>query len=87
MLALESCWVYLGLMLNYTSTIPATGTMTPTLGRHIMDTDMKWYAIVMIFIIGLLMAGLALKEYQLSQCRIEAIKVGMDTDKILQVCK
>jgi hypothetical protein len=52
-----------------------------------MDTDMKWYAIVMIFIIGLPMAGLALKEYQLSQCRIEAIKVGMDTDKILQVCK
>jgi hypothetical protein len=48
---------------------------------------MKWYAIVMIFIIGIPMAGLALKEYQLSQCRIEAIRVNMDADKILQVCK
>jgi len=39
-----------------------------------MNTDMKWYAIVMIVIIGTPMAGLALKEYQNSQCRIEAMQ-------------
>ena len=52
-----------------------------------MGTDMKWYAIVMIVIIGTPIAGLALKEYQNSQCRIEAIRANMDVDKIAQVCK
>ena len=52
-----------------------------------MNTDMKWYAIVMIAIIGIPMAGLGLKEYQTGQCRIEAIRVGMDAEKIAQVCK
>ena len=48
---------------------------------------MKWYAIVMIVIIGTPMAGMALKEYQDSQCRIEAIRAGIDVEKIAQVCK
>ena len=61
--------------------------MKPTPGRNMMDTDMKWYAIVMIAIIGIPMAGMALNEYQKSQCRIEAIRVGMDVEKIVQVCK
>jgi len=52
-----------------------------------MGTDMKWYAIVMIAIIGIPMAGMALKEYQDSQCRIEAIRANMEADKIAQVCK
>jgi len=52
-----------------------------------MDTDMKWYAIVMIVIIGAPLAGMALKEYQNSQCRIEAIRANMEADKIAQVCK
>jgi len=52
-----------------------------------MGTDMKWYAIVMIAIIGIPMAGMALKEYQDSQCRIEAIRANMEADKISQVCK
>jgi hypothetical protein len=52
-----------------------------------MNTDMKWYAIVMIVIIGTPMAGFGLKDYQLGQCRIEAIRANMDVDKIAQVCK
>jgi hypothetical protein len=52
-----------------------------------MNTDMKWYAIVMIAIIGIPMAGLGLKEYQTGQCRIEAIKTNMEPEKIAQVCK
>lgn len=58
-----------------------------TLGRHRMDTEMKWFSLVFIFIIGMLMAGMALKEYQDSQCRIEAIRANMEADKIAQVCK
>ena len=52
-----------------------------------MDTEMKWFSLVFIFIIGMLMAGMALKEYQDSQCRIEAIRANMEADKIAQVCK
>jgi hypothetical protein len=52
-----------------------------------MNTEMKWIALSFMFIIGIPMVGLALKEYQVSQCRIEAIRVNMDPDKISQVCK
>jgi hypothetical protein len=52
-----------------------------------MNTDMKWAALAFFFVLGVPMAGLALKEYQSSQCRIEAIRANMDADKIVQVCK
>jgi hypothetical protein len=52
-----------------------------------MNTDMKWAALAFMFIIGIPMAGLALKEYQQSQCRIEAIRANMPADEIAKVCK
>ena len=52
-----------------------------------MGTDMKWPALAWAAALGFTMAGLALKEYQSSQCRIEAIRANMDADKIVQVCK
>ena len=52
-----------------------------------MNTDMKWFALAFMFIIGIPMLGLALKEYQPSQCRIEAIRANMEPEKIAQVCK
>ena len=52
-----------------------------------MGTDMKWYAIAFMFIIGLPLVGLALEQYNRGQCRIEAIRAGMDVEKIAQVCK
>lgn len=52
-----------------------------------MNTEMKWAALAFMFVIGVPMAGLALKEYQSSQCRIEAIRAGMEPEKIAQVCK
>lgn len=52
-----------------------------------MNDDMKWMALAFMFIIGVPMAGLALKEYQSSQCRVEAIRANMEPDKIAQVCK
>ena len=52
-----------------------------------MNNDMKWAALAFFFVLGVPMAGLALSEYQKNQCRMEAIKTGMDPDKIAQVCR
>ncbi len=52
-----------------------------------MDTDMKWVVILMVAFIGIPMVGMALSEYQNSQCRLEAIKAQMPADDILKVCK
>ena len=51
-----------------------------------MDTDMKWVVLLMVAFIGLPLIGMALSEYQQSQCRIEAIKVQMPADDIGKVC-
>jgi hypothetical protein len=52
-----------------------------------MNTDAKWFVILIIAFIAVPIAGFGLRDYQKGQCRIEAIKVGMDADKIGQVCK
>ncbi len=52
-----------------------------------MDTDMKWVVILMVAFIGIPMVGMALSEYQNSQCRLEAIKAQMSADDIGKVCK
>ena len=75
------------MMLNYTSMTAATGTTKPMPGRSTMNTDMKWFAIIMIFFIAIPLAGLALSDYHKGQCRIEAIRANMDAEKIAQVCK
>lgn len=51
-----------------------------------MDTDMKWVVLLMVAFIGLPLIGMALSEYQQSQCRIEAIKAGVEADKINVAC-
>ena len=52
-----------------------------------MDSDMKWVVLLMVAFIGIPMGGMALSEYQNSQCRLEAIKASMPADDILKVCK
>ena len=51
-----------------------------------MDTEMKWAMIGMLCIIVLPMTGMALNDYQRSQCRIEAIKAHTSADDIVKVC-
>ena len=51
-----------------------------------MDTDMKWVLLLSAVFIGAPMVGLALTDYQHSQCRIEAIKAGVEADKINVAC-
>ena len=52
-----------------------------------MNTEMKWFALVFMFAIGIPMVGLALEQYNRSQCRIEAIQASMPAEQILKVCE
>ena len=51
-----------------------------------MDSDMKWFLIIMALFVGAPMFGLGYEEYSHNQCRIEAIKAGLDADKINSAC-
>lgn len=46
----------------------------------------KWMSICIIAVMGLLFGPIGCSEYQKYQCRIEAIKAGIDADKIGQAC-
>lgn len=52
-----------------------------------MNTDTKWFVILMIVFISMPLMAFALRDYRLGQCRIEAIKTNMEPEKISQVCK
>jgi hypothetical protein len=51
-----------------------------------MDTDMKWVVLLCAAFIGVPLLGMALSDYQQSQCRLEAIKAAMPADDIAKVC-
>jgi hypothetical protein len=51
-----------------------------------MDNDMKWVVILVVAFIGIPLIGLALSDYNQSQCRLEAIKASMPADDITKVC-
>jgi hypothetical protein len=51
-----------------------------------MDSDMKWVVILIVAFIGVPLCSMTLSDYQHSQCRIEAIKAGVDADKINMAC-
>jgi len=51
-----------------------------------MDTDMKWVVILCVIFIGTPLVGLAVSDYNRSQCRLEAIKAAMPADDIRKVC-
>ena len=46
----------------------------------------KWVCIMCISIAVAMFAPLGIVEYSKSQCRIEAIKAGVDADKINMAC-
>lgn len=51
-----------------------------------MDSDMKWFLVIMMVLIGAPMIGMGFEEYNTKQCRIEAIKAGVEADKINTAC-
>ena len=46
----------------------------------------KWIAILCIGVAVAMFAPLSIMEYSKSQCRIEAIKAGVEADKINTAC-
>jgi hypothetical protein len=46
----------------------------------------KWVAIMCIGVTAAMFAPLSIMEYSKSQCRIEAIKAGVEADKINTAC-
>jgi hypothetical protein len=46
----------------------------------------KWLAIAMMVIFGSLAIGGSIEKYAEKQCRIEAIKTGVEAEKINQAC-
>lgn len=48
--------------------------------------ETKWMAITLCIVFAATLAPVTVSEYQKSQCRIEAIKAGVEADKINQAC-
>jgi hypothetical protein len=46
----------------------------------------KWIAICAIGVMGMLFSPVIIMEYSKANCRIEAIKAGVDADKINMAC-
>ena len=46
----------------------------------------KWIAICAVGVMGVLFAPVIVMEHSKSQCRIEAIKAGVEADKINTAC-
>ena len=49
--------------------------------------EMKWIAIMAIGMFGAMFMSLGFSEYYKSQCRIESIKAGVETNKIKEICQ
>lgn len=48
--------------------------------------ETKWIAICAIGVASAMFAPLSITEYGKTQCRIEAIKAGVEADKINKAC-
>ena len=49
--------------------------------------EIKWAIIAVVIIIGMMSIGMALEEYNISQCRIAAIEAGKNSTEIAAICK
>lgn len=48
--------------------------------------EVKWYMIGMAIVFGTMSVGMGIEQYANNQCRIEAIKAGVEADKIKTAC-
>lgn len=48
--------------------------------------EVKWFAIALAVIFGIMGTGTALEQHGKTQCRIEAIRAGVEADKINTAC-
>lgn len=52
-----------------------------------MDNDAKWFAILMITLFVVQMAGMGISEWRHQDCRMELAKAGRSVDEIKELCK
>ena len=52
-----------------------------------MDTDTKWFVILLIVIIAVPMAGFGIREWRNQDCRMELARAGRSVDEIRELCK
>ena len=52
-----------------------------------MDSEVKWGIVAICLLFLSLFAGLGFSEYQNNQCRMEAIRMGIDAKLIKELCK
>ena len=52
-----------------------------------MDSDMKWFVIAFMFIIGIPLIGIGISEWRKQDCRVELAKVGKSIEEIKELCK
>jgi len=48
--------------------------------------EIKWAMIAMAVLFGSMFAAMGVEKYSESQCRIEAIKAGVEADKVKTAC-
>ena len=51
-----------------------------------MATEGKWVLVWLGLMFGGIFIGMGMDQYQKSQCRIEAIRAGVEADKINAAC-
>lgn len=51
-----------------------------------MDSDMKWVILIFAVFVGTPLIGMALSDYQHSQCRLAGIQAKMPADDIVKIC-
>lgn len=52
-----------------------------------MDSDIKWFMIVMIAVIGIPLVVMGVGEWHKQDCRIELAKAGKTVEDIRELCK
>ena len=52
-----------------------------------MDTDMKWFMLLIIGMVVVPLIGLGIDEWHSKECRVELAKTGKTVDEIKELCK
>ena len=52
-----------------------------------MDSDMKWFVILIIGFIAVPGVGIGISEWHKQSCRVELAKAGRSVDEIRELCK
>ena len=52
-----------------------------------MDTDMKWFMLLMTGMVVIPLLGLGISDWHKKECRVELSKAGKTVEEIKELCK